>query len=149
VAPQGTTRVAAAHDKVHGKTMASNSARIQENELKRCFADDRWKNDHFYNDPHPQEFSGPSPGLKKNWDKVPNMLQLFGLFWTFDTLRKICVETNRYAQENLTRENENGELEEYSRGGPEWYDLMVKELKVFIVIKLYMGLKKLPQVRFY
>jgi hypothetical protein len=64
-------------------------------------------------------------------------------------LRRICAETNRYAKEELTREKENGEMETYTRGGSEWYDMTVKELKAFMAVKLYMGLKKLPQVRFY
>jgi hypothetical protein len=77
------------------------------------------------------------------------MLQLFGCFWTRDTLRKICAEINRYAKGKLVREKENGELEAYTRGGEQWYDITVKDLKAFISVKLYMGLKELPQVRFY
>ena len=61
----------------------------------------------------------------------------------------ICAETNRYAKEKLVREKEDGELETYTQGGHHWYDMTMKELKAFIAVKLYMGLKKLPQVRFY
>jgi hypothetical protein len=47
------------------------------------------------------------------------------------------------------RENENGEMETYTRERLDWYNMTVKELKAFMAVKLYMGLKKLPQVRFY
>jgi hypothetical protein len=72
------------------------------------------------------------------------MLQLFGSFWSRDTLNRIYAETNRYAKEELVYEKVNGEMETYTCKGLEWYDMTVKELKTFMAMKLYMGLNKLP-----
>jgi hypothetical protein len=56
-------------------------------------------------------------------------------------LRDICLETNRYA----------GSLDEKGRprGGRGWYPVTVRELKVFLATTLYMGMKKLPNVKAY
>jgi hypothetical protein len=107
----GGVPVPMAQTTVRKKTVGKRTGARSQVDVKACFADARWKKEQFHYKPHPQEFSGPSLGLKRNWDKIPTMLQLFGLFWTRDTLRKICVETNRYAREKLTRENANGEIE--------------------------------------
>jgi hypothetical protein len=49
-------------------------------------------------------------------------------------LKKIVVETNRYA----TVVDGDGK----TKGGPKWYNLTVPELKAFIALSFYMGLKK-------
>jgi len=74
-------------------------------------------------------------------------------FWDCDTLCCICAETNGYATEQLVfiKYGENGEeVEEfYTHCGEDWKPSDVLELKAYIVVSLYMGLKKLPNVQFY
>lgn len=56
-------------------------------------------------------------------------------------LRDICRETNCYA----------GSLDEDGRprGRDGWYPVTMKELQVFMACSLYMGMKKLPNVKAY
>jgi hypothetical protein len=55
-------------------------------------------------------------------------------------LRSICIETNWYA-----RAVEDGK----TKGGVDWYDIDEKELRTFLAVSLYMGMKKQPYVRSY
>jgi len=51
-------------------------------------------------------------------------MQLFSLFWPYTLLRKIVVETNRYA----TALDEHGKTE----GGDSWVPLSVTGLKAYL-----------------
>lgn len=53
----------------------------------------------------------------------------------------ICLETNQYAV-LLDKKRR-------LRDRPGWYPVTVKELKVFLATSLYMGMKKLPNVKAY
>ena len=78
---------------------------------------------------------------------VPSILQLFGMFWSYETLRRICAETNRYATKELeiTYMGDGGlQIMTYSRGGEKLYVVTVQELKAFIACTMYMGLKNFP-----
>jgi hypothetical protein len=59
------------------------------------------------------------------------MLQFFVIYWPYNILRDIVIETNRYATEDL------GDGKTY--GGVDWEPLTVPGLKAFIVVLLYMG----------
>lgn len=120
---------------------------MEEDGIKVTHDDATWKQRYYNFSLTPKPFSGPPVGLKNVYDKVPTMLQLFGFFWGRRVLRKICMETNRYATESLTVQKEDGTEETYTRGGPLWYSIDVAELKAFIALTLYMGLKKLANVR--
>ena len=85
----------------------------------------------FTRDPH---------GVKKSYLCMPSFLHLFGLFWTRNKLQSICIETNCYA-----RVVEDGR----SKGGHDWYDMDKKELRAFMAVSLYMGMKKQLNVKSY
>lgn len=147
------------------------------------YKEDTWSQYHDTYDPPRTELVGPSPGLTYHFRGLPCIMQLFGMFWTKDTLRKIVVETNWYANEviaaaqleahSLPHDHANvddvvpmdidpelgvgrGPVEPRSRvregmtrGGKGWYPLDVEELKGFLAIAIYMGIKKQPNVRSY
>jgi hypothetical protein len=54
----------------------------------------------FTYDPKPREFLGRR-GTEKFFAHMPIILQLFELFWPFNLLHKIVIETNQYATEPL------------------------------------------------
>jgi hypothetical protein len=68
-------------------------------------------------------------------------MTLFHMFWPVSLLMDIVEETNRYA---TTIDGEGR-----SPGGATWKELTVLELKVFLAITLYMGMKKQPNVKIY
>jgi hypothetical protein len=110
------------------------------NGVKFLYRDSTWKKTHFTYDPKPQEFIGTS---RANifWRSFPTMLQLFEVFWTHYILRDIVRETNRYA----TVVDNDGN----SMGGAGWVDFTVPELKAFMAIWLYMGMKRQPHIESY
>lgn len=118
---------------------------LGDDDIRILYSDSKWQNRYYNFHPSPSEFSGPPQGLKKNYDRVPTMLQFFGIFWDRDTLHRICAEINRYAMEELKvkkyGEADDGHNEFYTRGGVDWFPIDEKELKAFIVVSLYMGLK--------
>ena len=65
-------------------------------------------------------------------------LGLFSLFWHVDLLKKIARETNQYV----------GSLDNEGRpwGRHGWYPVTCKELCIFFVVDLYMGMKRLPNM---
>jgi hypothetical protein len=69
------------------------------------------------------------------------MLQFFVIYWPYNILRDIVIETNRYATEDL------GDGKTY--GGVDWEPLTVPGLKAFIVVLLYMGMKHQPNCKSY
>jgi len=100
--------------------------------------------------------NGLSPSFSEECDKVLSLLQLFGQFWSIQILRGICSKTNRYATEKLRRRKHGianatcpNDNETCTHGGIRWNPVDVGKLKAFIAIFLYMGLKKLPNIRMY
>ena len=65
--------------------------------LKEIYYDASWQKPISIYDPAHAAFRGPTPGLLNPSNKMPTLYALFHKFWTHHTLRKICVETNRYA----------------------------------------------------
>jgi hypothetical protein len=86
-------------------------------------------------------FSQENLGFTEEYDSVPSYVAFFRKFWSHETLKKVCRETNRYA----------GSLDENEipRGRAGWYPMMEKELKVFMAVIFYMGMKKLPNIKAY
>jgi hypothetical protein len=111
------------------------------NDIRFAYRPSTWSKTHSSYDPIPIPFSGQSPGLTREYNEIPSYVQFFKKIWTFNMLRDICVETNRYA----------GSLDENGvpRGRIGWYLVIVKELKVFMATNLYVGMKKLPNVKAY
>jgi hypothetical protein len=64
--------------------------------IKYTYRDDMWKQDHFIYNPKPRDFIGMSEPTRR-WNQLPTMMQLFEFFWSFNILRDIVNETNRYA----------------------------------------------------
>jgi hypothetical protein len=72
---------------------------------------------------------------------MPTMMQVFELFWSFNILRDIVNETNRYA----TSRNGDGILP----GGAGWQLFTIAEFKAWLAIWLYMGMKRQPNMKSY
>jgi hypothetical protein len=66
----------------------------------------------------------------------------FELFWPFTMLRKIVFETNRYATHSLDALGN-------TMGGAKWVSTSVAELKAFLAIHMYMGMKRQPNIKTY
>jgi len=108
------------------------------NSIKHVYRDSTWYQDFCTYDPKPKKFFGLSestfPGRQ-----FPSFSTLFDLFWPVWILRDIVTETNRYA----TTINTDGR----TYGGPHWRNFTVLELKVFMAIILYMGMRRQPNVK--
>ena len=104
------------------------------------FRDETWNQNNFIYDPTPLPFTG-----QKGWTTycryLPTFLYLWEIFWPFSRLCSIVRESNRYATTNMG----DGK----TMGGRMWTDLTVPELKCFIAILLYMGMKRQPSLRSY
>jgi hypothetical protein len=76
---------------------------------------------------------------------MPTILQLFELFWPFNLLHKIVLETNCYVTEPLDGHgNSRG-----GGGGAKWENLTVARLKAFLAIHMYICIKKQPNYKSY
>jgi hypothetical protein len=72
---------------------------------------------------------------------MPSFMHLFYLFWPYLLLCKVIRETNHYA----TEADEVGN----TIGGPNWKEFTVPELKAFMAVQIYMGMKKQPNIKSY
>ena len=70
------------------------------------------------------------------------MLQLWEVLWPPSLMRRIVRESNRYAETSV---DEIGNI----MGWPLWKPIIVAELRAFLAIHLYMGLKKQPNINTY
>lgn len=68
----------------------------------------------------------------------------FESFWPERTFNEICNQTNLYAKQATRKKMKGG-----SNGGKNWVNICSDELKGYLQILLYMGLKKLLQIRSY
>ena len=75
------------------------------------------------------------------WRMFLTTLQLFGFYRTFTILQDIVRETNRYAAEVDGFGN--------TMDSEEWKEFTVPELKVFMAIWLYMGMKRQLNIKSY
>jgi hypothetical protein len=74
--------------------------RLDANSTQHLFRKGIWLQSSNTFSPEPLPYSGGPSGLKHEYIRMPTYLHLFGLFWTHTVLNRICVETNRYAQED-------------------------------------------------
>jgi hypothetical protein len=88
--------------------------------------------------PEPLPYSGGPSGLKHDYTRMSTYLYLFGLFWTHTVLSHICVETNRYAQQDDGRK---------PKGGHDWYNVDERELRASMGVRLWMGMTKQPNIK--
>jgi hypothetical protein len=100
-----------------------------------------WSKEHSTLHPEPPQFTGEDSGTTNEYFDVPTFMHLFRKFWPWDLIRRIRDETNRYI----------GSLDEDGRpcGRDGWYPTTMSELQVFISISLYMGMKRLSNVKAY
>jgi hypothetical protein len=64
--------------------------------VKHVYRDETWSIKSFTYDPKPKDFKGRM-GSTKFFVQIPSNLILFELFWPFNVIRKIVIETNHYA----------------------------------------------------
>jgi hypothetical protein len=100
---------------------------IDPNNTQHLFRDATWSKSNNTYSPKPMPYSGGEAGLKNEFTCMPIYLCLFGFFWTYTVMHRICIETNRYA-----RMVEDGK----PRGGHDWYDVDEGELRAFMAVRL-------------
>jgi hypothetical protein len=110
------------------------------NGVKHVFRDSTWGQNGITYEPRAGEFLGSSKP-KNNYRRMPTYMYLFNLFWPWNLLPAIVVETNRYATEEFGDVN--------MPGGPSWTTLTVRELRAFIACCFFMGMKKQPHQKTY
>lgn len=92
-------------------------------------------------------FTGPPSGLKcPPIDSLPKPERVFNLYWSEKTLERIVLETNRYARTVLS--NKPNE-EPVTKGGKNWQDVDVLDIRGWLGICILMGCKRLPSHRQY
>jgi hypothetical protein len=109
--------------------------------VRHVYRDETWSTKFFTYDPKPKEFRGRM-GTTKFFVHMPSLLTLFELFWPCNLLRKIVLETNRYASHVVDALGN-------TMGGPKWVHTSVAELKAFLTIHMYMGMKRQPNIKSY
>ena len=117
---------------------------MEENDLDNIhwrYWDETWAQSHFTYAP-PWMPSVGRWGLVKHYHSMPTFLQLFDLFWIYQTLRSIVQETNRYATQEVDEK-------EKLRWGEDSELLSVPGLKAFLGISVNMGMKKQPNLKSY
>lgn len=93
------------------------------------------------------DFSEPEAGVSK--DVMENFkekkeLDFYKIFVTDDLLNYMVTETNRYAQQMKSQNNNSRHARIKS-----WHDTTYDEMKFFLATIMWMGLVRLPQVRNY
>jgi hypothetical protein len=68
--------------------------------LKHAYGDETWTQQSFTYAPKPKALIGRR-GTMQFFEHFPTVLQLFEFFWPFNLMRKIVIETNRYATERI------------------------------------------------
>jgi hypothetical protein len=122
--------------------MGSTSEEEEDGEdIRFSYRPETWSKLYASYDLVPMPFTGESYGLTQQYESIPLYVELFRKFWSHETLKRICRETNRYSSSL----DKNGVL----RGKGGWYPITEKELKVFMAVILYMGMKKLPNMKAY
>ena len=108
---------------------------------RHIFRDETWSQACFTHDPKPLEFDECS-STTTSYEALSSMLHLWKLFWPYELMKKIVRESNQYAATPMD------DLEN-TIGGSHWKSLTIVELKAFIAIHFYMGLKKQANINTY
>ena len=130
---------------------------LEDAEFERYYHQSNWTSEHITLLGDRNNFTGPSPGyVPPKSGPIPySPIGFFDLFWPPSFLHEICVETNRYAGQRCNmrqRGSKSSTVDEESEtplavglnGGKGWVDVKVQELRAWLGIKIYMGLKPLP-----
>jgi hypothetical protein len=78
----------------------ANTGNERSEASKHAYRDETWSQKCFTYDPKPQAFVRRR-GTQQFFHYMPTILQLFELFWPFNLLWKIVIETNHYAMKLL------------------------------------------------
>ena len=103
------------------------------NDIRVSYGPSEWSKSHSTYDPQPMEFMVENVGLTHVYDSVPLYIGLFSIFWPISLLRDIAYETNCFVR---SLDNEG-----MAWGREGWYLVTWKELRVFLAVILYMGMK--------
>ena len=109
--------------------------------MKWEFKDKTWKNSNFVYDLLPQIFSKNTRGPTFDFHTFPTFIVLFELFCTPAIMSAIVVESNLY----ITSRDALGK----TKGGAHWKEFTVPSLQAFMVMAIYVGMKKQPYYRTY
>jgi hypothetical protein len=123
------------------KDMDYDGGEVDFNSVRWRFRDTTWSQSHFTYAPPRRPFYGKR-GPIRHYDSMPTFLHLFDLYWSYQTLRSIVKENNRYAVQEV---DDHGK----PRGGDSWVLLTIPGLKAFLAISMYMGMKKQPNLKTY
>ena len=74
---------------------------------------------------------------------IPSILTLFELFWPFNLMSKIVIETSFYATHVVDA------FGNIRGGGEKWMNTSVVEFKAFFAIHFYMDMKRQPNLKSY
>lgn len=73
---------------------------VDPNSTQHLFREGTWSQSYNIFLPKPSPYLGSPSSLKNKCIRMPTYLHFFGLFWIHTILHCICIETNRYAQED-------------------------------------------------
>jgi hypothetical protein len=76
--------------------MELDMGEIDPHSIRWRYRNETWSHSNFTYDPKPIPFRGRR-GPIKHYHSLPTFMHLFDLFWSYQTLRSIVKETNRYA----------------------------------------------------
>jgi hypothetical protein len=97
-------------------------------------------------------FTGPWPDPTQRFRRNrPSARHFFDLFWDDSTVNDLVRETNRYARQQCTMENDPRRRGRPagSNGGPKWTPTDRVEMRAFLGVVILMGLKTSPTIRDY
>jgi hypothetical protein len=110
--------------------------------LKRYYRPSSWNSEHVTLLGSRENFTGPRPGCTlPPISTVPIAWSYWDTYWDDLTLDHIVIESNRYATAVLP----NGR----TKGGPNFKEINIFELRTWLDILLLMGTKRLPSLRNY
>lgn len=98
--------------------------------------DDTWKKD--LTNVNCLPFHGPAPGATTILPPEANELDFFHLMMKSELFQHIADETNRYAEEKITKKPD-----------PKWRRISTEEVKAFIGMKIVSGIVAVPNVLYF
>eukprot|EP00112_Aurelia_sp_Birch-Aquarium-sp1_P011536 Seg2424.5 transcript_id=Seg2424.5/GoldUCD/mRNA.D3Y31 product="PiggyBac transposable element-derived protein 4" protein_id=Seg2424.5/GoldUCD/D3Y31 len=85
-----------------------------------------------------EEFNGPEPGQNFPLSADKNEIDFLDLFFPEQIYYLVAEQTNFYASQNIE-----------SKPDPLWKETTPEEIKAYIVIRLFIAIKKLPETKMY
>jgi hypothetical protein len=82
-------------DTGHSEYKSNNVGNVEDGRF--AYSSSTWSKTHAMYDPISTPFAEPTMDLTGKYNEIPSYVWFFEIFWTFNMLRDICVETNLYA----------------------------------------------------